>query len=146
MALDVVTLRAGPLESRWLPSVGMVGASLRHKGRELLGQRGGVEAYASRGSTFGIPLLHPWANRLGGFTYAAAGKEVARRAGWPGLRTEEHGLPIHGVLAANPDWRVVEREERSLAAELDYATAELLAVFPFEHRLRVDVTLSPGAL
>src|SRR4051794_35082817 len=146
MTLDVVTLRAGALESRWVPSMGMVGASLRHEGRELLGQRGGLEAYASRGATFGIPLLHPWANRLGGVTYDAARRGGVLRAGQPRLRTEEHGLPIHGGRAGSRDWRVVERGERTLGAELDYATPALLDVFPFEHRIRVDATLAPEAL
>ena len=40
--------------------------SLTHRGEELLGQRGGLPAYRERGATFGIPLLHPWANRLDG--------------------------------------------------------------------------------
>src|SRR4051812_50185636 len=91
MTLDVVTLRAGALESHWVPSMGMVGASLRHEGRELLGQRGGLEAYASRGATFGIPLLHPWANRLGGVSYDAPGGQGGLRAGPPGARTREGG-------------------------------------------------------
>ena len=80
MALDVVTLQADGLTSRWVPAVGMVGVSLFGAGRELLGQLGGLDAYATRGSSFGIPLLHPWANRLGGFTYSAAGRDVARPA------------------------------------------------------------------
>jgi galactose mutarotase-like enzyme len=146
VAADVVTLRAGTLEARFVPGVGMVGASLRHHGRELLGRRDGLDAYASRGSTFGIPLLHPWANRLGGFTYRAAGRDVVLRAGQPGLRTEEHGLPIHGVLAASPRWEVAERDERRLSARLDYDAPELLEVFPFVHRLSIDVTLTGDAL
>jgi galactose mutarotase-like enzyme len=146
VAADVVTLRAGPLEARFVPEVGMVGASLRHHGRELLGQRDGLDAYASRGATFGIPLLHPWANRLGGFTYRAAGRDVVLRAGQPGLRTEEHGLPIHGVLAGSRRWEVAERGERRLSARLDYDAPELLDVFPFVHRLAIDVALEPAAL
>ena len=54
------------LEAAFAPGVGMIGCSLRHRGEELLGQRGGLAKYAEAGSTFGIPLLHPWANRLGG--------------------------------------------------------------------------------
>ena len=96
MSGDVVTLQAGNWTARWVPSVGMVGVSLFGAGRELLGQMGGLDAYASRGSTFGIPLLHPWANRLAAFSYAVAGQEVALGAETPGLHTEEHGLPIHG--------------------------------------------------
>src|SRR4051812_30969023 len=108
MPARTVTLTAPPLTAMWVPSVGMVGASLRHRDRELLGLRGGLESYRARGSTFGIPLLHPWANRLGGFAYRADGVDVALDAGTPGLHTEEHGLPIHGLVAASPDWRVTD--------------------------------------
>jgi aldose 1-epimerase len=144
---DVVTLRAADLEARWVPPAGMVGASLRHAGREVLGVRGGIEAYRGRGTTFGIPLLHPWANRLGGFSYRAAGVDVALDAGAPHLHTEEHGLPIHGLLTAYPGWRVLEAGERTLAAEADLgADPEIMMAFPFPHRLRLDVVLQPGRL
>jgi aldose 1-epimerase len=147
MASDVVTLRAGSWTSRWVPSVGMVGVSLFGSGRELLGQLGGLDAYAGRGSTFGIPLLHPWANRLGGFSYRAAGHDVALGAQTPGLRTEEHGLPIHGLLAASKRWEVREVTDRTLRAELDFgAVPALLAAFPYPHVLALDVELSTGAL
>jgi galactose mutarotase-like enzyme len=146
MAADIRTLRAGDLQARWAPAVGMVGVSLRHRGRELLGRRGGLDAYMSRGATFGIPLLHPWANRLGGFAYRAAGTEVAIDGASPRIRTEEHGLPIHGLLAAYPGWRVVAAGEAALGAELDFHHADLLAAFPFPHRLRIDVALEPERL
>ena len=51
------------LEATFVPSAGMVGCSLRHRGEELLGQRGGLRTYIEERSTMGIPLLHPWANR-----------------------------------------------------------------------------------
>jgi aldose 1-epimerase len=147
MSVDVITLRAGALTSRWVPSVGMVGVSLFGGGREHLGQLGGLEAYRGRGSTFGIPLLHPWANRLGGFAYRAAGVDVTLAAGAGGVRTEEHGLPIHGLLAAHPGWSVREAGATTLSAELDFgADAQRLAAFPFPHRLAMDVTLAPEGL
>jgi aldose 1-epimerase len=147
MSDDVVTLRAGDLCARWVPAVGMVGASLTHRGRELLGQRGGLEAYAARGSTFGIPLLAPFANRLGGFSYRAAGAGVALDAMSARVRTEEHGLPIHGLLAAHPGWRVLQAGATALAAELDLASdPDVLAAFPFPHRLRLDVALGASRL
>jgi galactose mutarotase-like enzyme len=140
MASDVVTLRAGSWTSRWVPSVGMVGVSLFGAGRELLGQLAGLEGYAARGSAFGIPLLHPWANRLGGFSYAVDGQEVSLGANTPHLRTEEHGLPIHGLLAAYPGWEVREVSDRTLVAELAFdADEELLGAFPFPHRLTLAV-------
>jgi galactose mutarotase-like enzyme len=144
---DVRTLTAGPLVARWVPDVGMVGASLRHAGYELLGQRGGLDAYMSRGSSFGIPLLHPWANRLGGFAYRAAGVDVALDGASPRVRTEEHGLPIHGLMAAYRGWRVTAASENVLAAELDFAADdELLRAFPFPHRLELEVALEPERL
>jgi aldose 1-epimerase len=147
MALDVVTLRAGALTSRWVPAMGMVGVSLFDQGHELLGQKGGLEAYVARGSTFGIPLLHPWANRLGGFAYSAAGVDVVLDAASPRVRTEEHGLPIHGLLAAHPGWRVLEAGAETLSAELAFdEDPALLAAFPFPHRLRLDVALAPSGL
>jgi aldose 1-epimerase len=147
MASDVVTLRAGNWTSRWVPSVGMVGVSLFGSGRELLGQLGGLEAYAGRGSTFGIPLLHPWANRLSAFSYRAAGHDVALGAETPGLRTEEHGLPIHGLLAASKRWEVREVTDRTLRAELDFGAApELLAAFPYPHTLSLDIAQTSAAL
>src|SRR5260370_7490311 len=58
------TLTAGDLEAVFLPSRGMIGASLRHRGAEILRRVADLEAAAAKGSTAGIPLLHPWSTRL----------------------------------------------------------------------------------
>ncbi len=140
-------LAVGDLEATFVPSAGMVGASLRHRGDELLAQRGGLDAYAQKGKTFGIPLLHPWANRLGGDRYEAAGRTVEIPAEAPGLRREEHGLPIHGLLAASRHWRVEHAAATTLTAQLDFAErAELLPLFPFPHTIAVSATLHPDRL
>jgi aldose 1-epimerase len=147
MSVDVVTLRAGSWTSRWVPSMGMVGVSLFGHGRELLGQLGGLDAYVARGSTFGIPLLHPWANRLNGWTYAVDGASVALSADTPGLRSDEHGLPIHGLVAAYRGWQVREAGANALVAELAFdEDDELLGAFPFPHRLTLEITQSSGTL
>src|SRR5215468_12732720 len=70
------TLIAGDLEAVFLPAHGMLGASLRHKGAQVLRRVGDLQAAAAKGSTAGIALLHPWANRLDGVRYRAAGREV----------------------------------------------------------------------
>jgi aldose 1-epimerase len=139
------------LEATFVPSVGMVGASLRHDGEELLGRRGGLGAYAERGSSFGIPLLHPWANRLSGFRYRAAGRDVTLDPSSPRVRLEEHGLPIHGLLAASPHWEVVEQGAGEgparLSARLDFAAhLDLLAAFPFPHTILMEVALRDATL
>jgi len=125
----------------------MVGASLRHRGEELLGQRHGLGAYVEQARTFGIPLLHPWANRLSRDGYAVAGAQVELPATAPGLHRDANGLAIHGLLAGAPEWEVELLAAHGFAATLDFAArADLLALFPFPHRLRIEVTLSAGAL
>ena len=119
----------------------MVCASLVHRGEELLGQRQGLEEYVRRGTTMGIPLLHPWANRLGGLAYSFAGVDVELDPG--DVRLEEHGLPNHGLLAAVRGWEVVEADERRLVAGRDVRG---LAGFPFDHRIEVAAELDAAAL
>jgi galactose mutarotase-like enzyme len=141
------------LEAAFAPGVGMVGCSLRHRGEELLGQRGGLAAYAERGSSFGIPLLHPWANRLAELRYRAPGSSDVVELDFERmpLRPDEHGLAIHGVLAASPHWEVESAEASAdaarLSARLDFgAYPELLAAFPFPHELRIQVELAGAVL
>jgi galactose mutarotase-like enzyme len=121
----------------------MVGASLRDRGAELLHRNGGVHRYARGVSTMGIPLLHPWANRLAGDGYRVNGTAVRLEPASPLVQRDDQGLPIHGLFNGFPHWRTVEPDERwALAAEVDFtAHPELLAAFPFPHRLRVDVAL-----
>jgi galactose mutarotase-like enzyme len=139
------------IEATYAPSVGMVGCSLRHDGDELLGQRGGLAKYAASGSTFGIPLLHPWANRLGSLEYEAAGRRVTLDPESPLLRLDPNGMPIHGLLNASPLWTVAETaaggDAASLSAVLDFgAHQKLLEAFPFPHALRIDVRLAGSTL
>ena len=56
----------GDLTARFATHAGMVGCSLRHRGEELLGIGRGLRGYLEDGAVFGIPVLYPWANRLGG--------------------------------------------------------------------------------
>jgi len=137
---------SGELQATFLPELGMVLGSLRHRGDELLAQQGGPEAYASRGSTFAIPLLHPWANRLDAWSYSLDGRHVEVDPAHA-HRDAATGLPIHGVLAASPYWKVVDATPSSLTAELDFgAHPEYLAAFPFPHRVRYAATLDGGSL
>jgi galactose mutarotase-like enzyme len=143
----LVELADGDLTAGFATHAGMVGCSLRHRGEELLGIGGGLEAYVGQGAVFGIPLLYPWANRLGAWGYEAFGRRVELDRGSPLLHGEEHCLPIHGALAAASSWSVVDRGASSLIAELDFgAHPELLAVFPFPHRLELAIRLDGGAL
>jgi galactose mutarotase-like enzyme len=125
----------------------MVGSSLRHRGGELLGQRGGLDAYVKRGSTFGIPLLHPWANRLSGWSYEVDGRSVELARGAAQVRPDEHGLPIHGLLHGETSWVVTEQTQTELRAEYDFgADSRRMRMFPFAHVLAVHAVLDPIGL
>jgi aldose 1-epimerase len=147
--VHVVTLRdpSSPVAAKFVPDAGMIGVSLTDSGTELLGQRRGLDAYLSAGKTMGIPILYPWANRLADNTYTAAGKTVTLTAGENGVRADPNGLPIHGVLAAYPDWRVTAEADDRLTAQVDFgANPELLASFPYPHVVEVAVRLAERTL
>jgi galactose mutarotase-like enzyme len=109
---------------------------------ELLGQRRGLQAYVSNHKTMGIPILYPWANRLSSNGYGVDGAVITLTPGTGGVRTDQHGVPIHGTLAAYRDWNVTTLLESQLTAELDFAARPgLLATFPFPHLLTLDITL-----
>jgi aldose 1-epimerase len=137
------SLVAGELEAVFLPGEGMLGASLRHRGAELLGRVEDLASAAAKGSTAGIPLLHPWANRLAGPVYRVAGREVVLDAGSPLLHLDEHRLPIHGVPWSRLSWEVTESSPVRLVARLEWNSPRLLAVFPFPHCLELAVSLDP---
>ena len=136
----------GSLEAVFLPARGMLGASLRHRGTELLRRVDDLEVAAAKGSTAGIPLLHPWANRLDGWRYEAAGKEVGLDPASPLLHRDANGLPMHGVPWPLLRWEVTASSSRRLSAAFDWRRPDLLAVFPFPHTLEMDVVLAPDAL
>jgi galactose mutarotase-like enzyme len=63
------------------------------------------------------------------------------------VRADPNGLPIHGVLAAYPRWRVTAESADELTADVDFgADPELLASFPFPHLLAVTVRLAEQTL
>jgi aldose 1-epimerase len=147
---EAVTLAAGALEATFVPSLGMVAGSLRHAGEELLDRRAGLRAYRDRGAVMGVPLLHPWANRLTRDELIVGGHRI-RLPGPPAVWRDEHGLPIHGLLGAHPGWSVHEADADGhvarLIARLDFgADTRLMAAFPFPHELVLEATLSARSL
>jgi galactose mutarotase-like enzyme len=147
--LTPVTLRdpSSALSAVYVPGAGMIATSLSDGGTELLGQRRGLDAYVSAGKTMGIPLLYPWANRLSARTYDVDGQTVTLAPDAYGVRPDNNGLPIHGLLAAYPGWRTQQVSDNKLTAKLDFgAHEELLASFPFPHLVEVTVELSDRTL
>jgi aldose 1-epimerase len=142
---SAVEITAGDLQARFLPAFGMLGVSLRHRGAEFLRRVDDLDTAAAKGSTAGIPLLHPWANRLTGPSYRAAGRAVELDPTSPLLHLDGNGLPIHGVPWARLAWEVTAAKASSLEARLDWR-GELLSVFPFPHRLELAIEASEQTL
>ena len=131
-----IVLSAGGLVATFLPDLGMTGVSLRCRGREHLALPGGLPALRA-GKTMGLPLLAPWANRLGSRRYRAAGVDVDL-AGLP-LGTDANGLPIHGLLVGQPGWRLAGRSTGRGTAAFRAAIDVDAPAFPFPHRIEVSV-------
>jgi aldose 1-epimerase len=150
-ALTLASPAAGGIEATFVPSAGMVGCSLRHRGEELLGQRRGLRAYVADRATMGIPLLYPWANRVARLRFPVAGREVAIDPQATPVRRDADGLAMHGLLTGAAGWHV-ERHEAladgaALAARFDFAAHEaLMAAYPFAHQLRFEATLTGPTL
>ncbi len=150
-ALTLESDARGGLEAVFVPEAGMICCSLRHRGAELLGQRGGLRAYVEDHATMGIPFLHPWANRLGADRFELAGRRIDLSLADLPLKRDGAGLPIHGLLAAAPGWRVMRHVELEhggmLAASFDFgAYPHLLEAFPFPHLIEIEATLVEGSL
>jgi len=143
-----LTLSAGPTSLVLLPEVGMIGASLKHKGREFVDFHGGANA-AVEGHTTGVPLLSPWANRLAESHYRLGSHSVdlSRLK----IHRDGNGLPIHGLMVGRPGWELASVKTQpgsaSLVTSFDAATDEtVMAAFPFPHELLVGYTVTPGRL
>lgn len=156
-----VTLAAGDVEATFLPGCGALGVSLRHRGEEHLSLPGGVDAFVA-GHTTGLPLLAPWANRLGGDRYRAMRVAVDLRD-VPGVHRDGSGLPMHGTMLGPRPWEVTrleasrpddadgaprgDRGAASLGLRFAYGEhRELLAAFPFPHDLEVEATVTATGL
>ncbi len=137
-ALTLSSDALGGIEAAFVPGAGMVGCSLRHRGQELLGQRGGLASYVAEHSTMGIPLLHPWANRVADNRFQVAGRELDLESGTPPPALDANGLAIHGLLAAADGWSVEDHVGTEaggvLSARFDFTGDELLRAFPFRTR------------
>ncbi len=136
----------GELAAEFVPGANLVGSSLTHHGVELLHRGRGLAAYAEQGKTMGIPLLHPWANRLAGFAYEAADTRVGLPAPDGRYPTDPNGLPIHGALPGLLRWEVRDADEDRMTASLDWAGDACAELFPFPHRLKVAARATDDAL
>jgi aldose 1-epimerase len=135
-------------EASFVPEVGMIGNSLRFQGEEFLFEGAGLAAYKSTGSTFALPLLHPWANRVRAWDFELGDQHVTLDPDSPIThRDSATGTAIHGLLTASPYWTVIDADRNTLTAELDFgAVPEYMAAFPLPHVLRYTASIEGTTL
>jgi aldose 1-epimerase len=135
-------------EATFVPEVGMIGNSLRFEGEEFLFEGAGLAAYKSKGSTFALPLLHPWANRVRAWDFELGSQHVTLDPDSPIThRDSATGTAIHGLLTASPYWTVTDADRNALTAELDFgAVPEYMAAFPLPHIVRYTAKIEGTTL
>jgi galactose mutarotase-like enzyme len=119
-----------------VPELGMLVAAFVVDGFDHVARPGGPQAVRG-GHTTGVPLLYPWANRLGRRAYDACGRHVSLR----GLTLHEDpaGLPMHGTMLGRRGWDVTGLQPGRMSARFAFDDEALLASFPFPHTVTVDV-------
>jgi aldose 1-epimerase len=142
-----ITSPDGETEAEFVPEANLVCCSLRHRGAEFLDPGRGIEAYAQRGKTMGIPLLHPWANRLAGSSYRVGETTVRLPEPEGRFATDPGGLPMHGALPGHLRWTVQAGSSADrLSAQLQWRSPELHELFPFDHELAMEASVAGGEL
>lgn len=127
-----------------VPDAGMVAVSWVVAGNEVLALPCGREEFLAAARTGGIPLLYPYANRLGADSFAVCGKPVDL-ARVPSLKRDDTRHPIHGLMLRRGGWSLAVHGPGQLQAELDWgAHPELMGAFPFAHTLRITWRLVAG--
>ena len=98
----------------------------------------------------GIPFLAPWANRMpDGFR--ANGRHYAFNPGLDGVRLDQNGISIHGLLWASKLWEVVNVDADESSAHVTsrlefWRYPDLMANWPFAHEYEMTHRLANGAL
>ena len=96
-------------------------------------------------------FMAPWANRLEQDAFHANGKKYLLNPDLRNFHRDSRGLPMHGLLANWPEWKVVALEADAKAA---YATCRvefwkyptLAAQFPFAHTVEMTYRLRAGVV
>jgi aldose 1-epimerase len=133
-----------------VPSAGMNLTSLVVGGSDRLMLPLPLGEFMATAKTGGVPLLHPWANRLRGDAWSFDGVEVDLAAA-DGLKRDGAGLPMHGLLLRATDWSIQAADDHPvIVGRLDWsADRPHFGAFPFEHAVEISWSIAverPGVV
>lgn len=142
------------LEVRVAPGAGNLAFEFKANGNDVFIPPSSLESYVkARSFCCGNPFMAPWANRIDGDSYYFEGKRYVLNGALGNiLRVPPKNFPLHGVLAFEPRWEVIEsggsaRTGAFLTTRLEfYKYPELMAQFPFAHVYEVTHRLKDGKL
>jgi len=131
------------------PSLGDLVYEMKVHGHNILHfPFSGIAEYARRPWQCGIPLLAPWANRMTEQGFWANGRKYTFNTTLGNVRG---ALPIHGLLANSPLWRVTEvlaaADSARVTGRLEFwKEPDLMAQWPFAHEYELTYVLAQGVL
>lgn len=132
MAPDRVVVDDGVVAATFLPDPGFVCIGLRTGDDELIAMPRDLDEFRRTGAPTGMPLLHPFANRLSLDQFDAYGTRFDTRA----VPRDRTGLAIHGTTHLRR-FRVERQEPTRVTASCSIPAEPS---FPWDHRVTVAVT------
>jgi galactose mutarotase-like enzyme len=141
-AVGPVALRAGSLSAAIVADRFLNVTSLAFAGEELLvGPDALPPSGRVHGALAGMPLLHPWANRLSADFYVVDG--VGADLADPAVGRDPNGLAIHGLAAPPGAWELSADGDARAVARLVHRP---VPAFPFAHVVEVELALEAQRL
>lgn len=100
--------------------------------------------YKSNNALAGIPLMHPWVNRIDGYNYSWNDKLIDLNAYHSFIKKDANNLPLHGLLLKYEGWNHYPANDAddSIVTFLDWDTSlPFFEAFPFKHRIEIEYKL-----
>lgn len=140
------------MEVSVVPSVGNRAVAFTVHGKNILFfPYDDMASFKAKPGLNGVPFLAPWANRLDEAGFWAGDEHFLLNPGLHNYQTDQHGLPIHGLLTTSPLWEVESMTADGTSAEVTsklefWKHPELMAQWPFAHEYQMTYRLADGAL
>ncbi len=86
----------------------------------------------------GIPFLYPYANRLSRKKFILENKSILIKKNTTFY--DGNGLPLHGFLLKTDKWKIKEKNNTFIIAEIDFCS-DLYTLFPYKHKIEYKIEL-----